>query len=473
MLICLLLSLVWILSSGKSTDPDIWWHLRNAEYLFQNHHLPNQDFYSFTAAGHAWMNHEWLAEIPFYLSWREGGQLGIWTVWVVLVLGIFLGLLYLCHRSSRNIKSSFIACSFCAFLAVVGFGPRMILFGYVYMIVLLIILERFRSEGQGPLWLLPLLFCLWVNTHGSWLIGLLVFGIVFAAGLIEGRWGRIESNAWNRSQLYRLVAAGTASVAALFINPFGWRLVLYPFQFASEQTLNVANIVEWASVNFHNSHGTVVLLLLAILFSEALFRNRSWALTELALLLFGLYLGLTYIRFLFLLALVAAPVLARILDFIPAYDPEIDKPLLNGIFIAGALLLAIHFFPPPSTAALQGDVDNDFPAQVLSYLRAHPPDGHLLNAYEWGGYLGWHDPDLKLFIDSRADIFEYSGVFQDYIDLRTLKDSNKILDKYQIRYVLFPPNEPLIYLLEHDPKWKLTYRDAVSVLFERKAQAAA
>src|SRR5437773_9399492 len=88
MLICLLMGLVWILSSGKGNDPDIWWHLRNAEYLFQTHQFPSYDMYSFTAAGVPWINHEWLAEIPFYLAWRAGGLAGMRTVWVVLVQAI-------------------------------------------------------------------------------------------------------------------------------------------------------------------------------------------------------------------------------------------------------------------------------------------------------------------------------------------------------------------------------------------------
>src|SRR5213594_1265337 len=90
----LLGSLIWILASGKANDPDIWWHLRNAEYLLQTHHLPNQDMYSFTVAGKAWMNHEWLAEIPFYLAWRANGLAGVTILWIVLVESIFLGLLY-------------------------------------------------------------------------------------------------------------------------------------------------------------------------------------------------------------------------------------------------------------------------------------------------------------------------------------------------------------------------------------------
>src|SRR5438552_18573868 len=77
MLAFLLGSLIWILAGGKNNDPDIWWHMRNAEYLIQTHHFPNQDMYSFTAEGDPWINHACLAEIPYYLAWRTGRFLSI------------------------------------------------------------------------------------------------------------------------------------------------------------------------------------------------------------------------------------------------------------------------------------------------------------------------------------------------------------------------------------------------------------
>jgi hypothetical protein len=117
----------------------------------------------------------------------------------------------------------------------------------------------------------------------------------------------------------------------------------------------------------------------------------------------------------------------------------------------------------------------------LGYLQAHPIDGNVLNYYLWGGYLEWHARTIKTFVDSRVDIFEYAGVFKDYLDLMgadlAQHRPDGILDKYQIRYVLFPPADSknplhtggeLVYTLQQDPHWKTIYKDKVSVLLERQ-----
>ncbi len=182
----LIISLDFMMASGGINDPDIWWHLRNAEYLFQHHRLPRYDLYSFTVAGQPWINHEWLSEVPFYLAWRAGGLVGIKSLAIVVIQLIFLGLLYLWYQESGNFKASVAACALATFLAKVSFGPRTILFGYAYLVVLLIILQQFRRKGNAPLWLIPPLFCLWINTHGSWSLGVIVFGIVAASGLVQG-----------------------------------------------------------------------------------------------------------------------------------------------------------------------------------------------------------------------------------------------------------------------------------------------
>jgi len=470
MLAFLLVTLEFIMTRGSVLDPDIWWHLRNAEYLFQHHQLPRADMYSFTVAGHPWINHEWLAEIPYYLAWRAGGLSGISAMMFATISLIFLGLLYLSYIETRHFKAAIVACSFLTFIASVSFGPRTILFGYLYLVLLLIILQRFRQRGSAPLWLIPPLFCLWANTHGSWSLGLIVFSIITAAGFVQGSWGRVDAERWTPSQMGKLVVTGLASIAALFVNPFGSRLVLYPLDMAFRQKLNISHVAEWVSVDFHDLRGKLVLALLLSLLVSALVRRTRWRLGEIALVLFALYSGLTYIRFLFLLAIVIAPVVTKILDFVPQYRPEADTPIINALVICLMVGSIIYYWP--RSPELQKSISERYPAEALVYLKAHPPNGNVLNFYLWGGYLGWKDRELEVFVDSRVDIFEYAGVLKDYLDLLGLEQSKAILDKYKIRYVLMPQpggysESSLTYVLEHDPEWKAIYSDKLSVFMER------
>ena len=470
MLAFLLVTLEFIMTRGSVLDPDIWWHLRNAEYLFQHHQLPRADMYSFTVAGHPWINHEWLAEIPYYLAWRAGGLSGINAMMFATISLIFLGLLYLSYIETRHFKAAMVACSFLTFIASVSFGPRTILFGYLYLVLLLIILQRFRQKGSAPLWLIPPLFCLWANTHGSWSLGLIVFSIITAAGFVQGSWGRVDAERWTPSQMGKLVVTGLASIAALFVNPFGSRLVLYPLDMAFRQKLNISHVAEWVSVDFHDLRGKLVLALVLSLLVSALVRRTRWRLGEIALVLFALYSGLTYIRFLFLLAIVIAPVVTKILDFVPQYRPEADTPIINALVICLMVGSIIYYWP--RSPELQKSISERYPAEALVYLKAHPPNGNVLNFYLWGGYLGWKDRELEVFVDSRVDIFEYAGVLKDYLDLLGLEQSKAILDKYKIRYVLMPQpggysESAMTYVLEHDPEWKAIYSDKLSVFMER------
>ena len=64
------------------------------------------------------------------------------------------------------------------------------------------------------------------------------------------------------------------------------------------------------------------------------YASAAGRLDELAFLLIGFYAAMTYSRFLFLAAIVLTPILAKELDFLPPYQPAIDKAWLNAVLIA-------------------------------------------------------------------------------------------------------------------------------------------
>ena len=268
----------------------------------------------------------------------------------------------------------------------------------------------------------------------------------------------------------------------MFINPFGWRLVFYPFDLAFKQKLNIAHVAEWVPVNFQDVRGKFVFALIVGMLLAALLRECKWNLGGILMLLFALHTAVTHTRFLVLLGIAVAPLAAKLLDFFPPYRPELDTPRANTAVILIMVGLMAYFWP--HNAQIQKAIAETYPTDAISYLKAHSVQSRVLNFYLWGGYLGWNDPNVKVFLDSRVDIFEYAGVLKDYLQLlgsdTLARQLNPILQKYNIRYVLFPPGNSanpnlagsgLIYLLQHDPNWIVAYQDKVCVLMERKMPA--
>ena len=446
-------------------DTDIWWHLRNAQYLVAHGRFPSVDSYSFTAAGSAWLDHSWLPELLYYSAYRTLGLRGLFVVFAITVVVLYIAIFSLCMKQTDDPLAAAVATIFGGLLAMVGFTPRAQNFGWLCFTAIFAILLRFRTARRAPLWLIPALFCLWINCHAGWPFGLLVFGIILGSGLVRHDTGQLAAAPWNTAEIRKLIVTLAASVAALFVNPFGYRLVFYPFEVAFRQKLNVAFGGEWASVNFNDPRGTFVMVGLGAVFVMALLGRKPWRIDDALLTGFVLYCGLTHIRFLLLAGIVLPPILAPQFGKISSYEPGHERPLLNATVIAVVLALLVFGFP--TSKVLDAQVDQFFPVGAVDYLKAHPQDGNMFNMYEYGGYLEWNLPQALTFIDSRTDIFEYKGVVKHYFDISTFNNSQEVLDSYHISYVLYPAATPLSYFLSKSPQWERIYGDNLAVIYRR------
>lgn len=459
-------ALILLVVPLTTSDPDIWWHLRNAQLMLQHHAFVRHDVFSFTVPGVPWIDHEWLSELPFYLGWQLLGFTGVYLVGAALVLLIFGAVLWLCLQASRSMVAATAATTVAAVLSIVSFGPRTLLFGWLLFCVQLILLEHLRQGRDRAALLLPPLYFLWINCHGSWLIGLAVLLLTVLAGQLNFRHESLYATRLSRAQNRSLLLALCGIVPALFCNPWGWRLVAYPFNFAFRQTLNVASIEEWRSLQFHSLRGGIVAAVVLLLIVRQLWRPRAWAVDEVLLFTGSLLAACLHERFLFLFALVSAPIAAR--SFQRTAEAE-QRP--HGSLVVNGLLMALIALSAATNfhrqAARQPALADSFPVAALPALDALPPGTRLFHEFNWGGYLLWNRPARPVFIDSRIDIFEYNGVFADYIDTVRIKNPLELLDRYRIDAVLFEQDTPLTYLLLRTPGWEITWQDTRTVLFRR------
>ena len=73
-----------------------------------------------------------------------------------------------------------------------------------------------------------------------------------------------------------------------------------------------------------------------------------------------------------------------------------------------------------------------------------------------------------MFIDGRADVYAWTGVFADYGRWATLRDDpNRLLYKYRIDFCLLSKGAPLARMMSYLPGWSERYSDSQSVIFAR------
>ena len=103
-----------------------------------------------------------------------------------------------------NSKAGFVASGILFLLAGLSFSLRPQMLGYLFLILTLIVLERFRQGHANAVWFLPAIMLLWVNTHGSWIIGMGIIFVYWMCGLVEFRAENLEARRWTQSQAARI-----------------------------------------------------------------------------------------------------------------------------------------------------------------------------------------------------------------------------------------------------------------------------
>jgi len=461
---CLIALLISLLVPLRIANTDIWYHLRNAEQMLVTHSFLRADTYTFTSAGAALLNHEWLAELPYYMGFKAFGLRGLAAVNVCILCLVFGGVYYLSCQRGADCSDAALLTSGGLLLSLYSCGPRMHNFGYLCLVVLLIALERFQKSGRG-LWILPPLFAIWINLHGSWVFGFVVVGICCVSGCMQKDRGRMVADPWTPVQFREVLAVTAVSAAALLVNPYGYRLVVYPFDLILRQQANLENVIEWKSVDFHTFYGKLALGMVFVVLGTAWFSEKRWTLRDVLLVSFALWVSLTHIRFLIFAAIVLVPVVAPRVQICPSYDRDRDHSWRNLAAAAGIIALLVWLFP--TSQRLQAIIDASFPRAALQYMEQNKITGNLFHAYGFGGYIEWNAPAIKTFADDRTDIFVYNGVFDDYLKAVAMQQPQEILDRYKIAYVLYSPGSPLSLSLERGARWKVIYADEVAMLFER------
>jgi hypothetical protein len=431
--------LVFALATVTKADPDLWGHLRFGRDMLETRHLSSGDLYSFTQ-DQPWLNHEWLSELLMAGAFVAGGTAGLVLLKATLLLGVFLVVWPAFRGVDFGARAAVVAA------LVLGTGSitktwRPQLWSLLGLAVLCRVLAEDRRRARR--WL-PLLFVLWANLHGGWLLGLGVLGLWVLASV----WTRRDRTAeW--IAIVAMCALGT------FCTPYGWSL----WAFVRHSVGTQYAITEWQPLwNTASADWLVWVPSAAVgLWSLAAGSDRLRRAAVLAALaLASLRLARVTPFFVTSAGLLIAPSLARQWPARTLPIAANERPFALVMFAAALTVFAWVVSASARCIEIAGSWAPDRLAVPL--LNSAGP-GRLVTSFNWGEYAIWHwGPSLQVSIDGRGEAYSDAR----FVEYRAVREGTAeglhTLNTWRAEYVWLPADSRRTrdwlashgYRIEHD-----------------------
>jgi hypothetical protein len=163
-------------ASALLADPNTGVHIRAGEWILSGHAIPRPDLFSFTLAGRAWCDWEWLSDILYALLFQVRGLSAIVAFHVVPLCLVSL-ILYRTARLRVGPTMAFAVTCLVVATTIIHWLARPHLFTWLFPGAFCFVLERADVTGDyRPLFALPVLMIPCVNLHPGFVVGLLVLG---------------------------------------------------------------------------------------------------------------------------------------------------------------------------------------------------------------------------------------------------------------------------------------------------------
>ncbi len=311
--------------SPNVADPDLWGHVQYGRDVLTDGFIAPTTTYSFTAEGYRWINHENLAEVLLACGADTVGPIGLSVakcLLSLLVIGLIVG--YALRQGVHLLTVCVVALVVSINLAFHwSMRPQTLTYTYFTLLIALLTycfhgwqhkwhLTRRRSETSEVsktsevcdesrgleyssrrlrwLWLAPILFFLWANTHGGFVAGFCIYTAYLVCRSIEalvtrGRagWGLVR-----RFALMVLVAG-----LATMINPYGPGLQRW---LVNAAIMPRPEITEWHAPAWFALE-SIKLWLIIGLFAVAMFASRrSRDFTHLVVMALALWQAIEHTR---------------------------------------------------------------------------------------------------------------------------------------------------------------------------------
>ena len=468
-------------------DVDLFWHLRLGLDLLTSGAFAEKPPYTWTFDA-PWPAFDWLSQLVMGGAFKIGGYLGLALGKAFLAIAIALCLYRAALlRANGNARAAGLALFLTIFLLAANFSSRPLFLAHCLLALEILILEEARSGRRWPLALLPPMFVLWGNLHGSWPFGLGPIAVFTAECLAPLRfkfWRPIALDAltptgsdagqdnppgdlierarrWVVSRAFvpanpLLALSGALAfvgcLLAQLCTPDPARFIARPFQWIGQNT--EVWMTEWAAVPA--DHPAFWLLWLAFgLIALALIRGRRpRSLIEVIFVALTFAMALAKFRLITCFAIPALPLLAGLLS--ERVSPEGFQNRRANAALACVSALLLGGVSCLNLARADELAEGVVPRSAVDALeQSGRSQERGFNYFDWGGYLVLRQ--IPTFVDGRLEPFEANGTLGDYMRVEHEADI-AWLENRGVTWILTRADLPLAQALLRRDGWSLAHK---------------
>ncbi len=430
----------WVIGLARLSDNSLFTHLATGRLILDGT-FPSSDPYSFTAAGEPWVVQSWLVSLIYATAERAGGAGAIQLV-AAAVSAAVAGLVWLLSAPAKTLIGRLITCAFVLGVGGVAWSQRPFLFGLLFLAIALL-----AAEGRvSPLVMLPV-FWLWVNSHGSFPLGLVAIAALLIGRRLDGGDASVEQRT--------LLWAGAGTLLGV-VGPLGLRALAFPVELLGRQE-TLSEIVEWQSPDF-SSNWTRLFLVQAMVAIVLVARRPSYRVAiPLVIFLAAALLGTRNIS---VASIVFVPGMAVGWVGVGRLTGDESGPVAK-IGVA-AVALVMVFTASVRLGEQHWDLSR-YPVDATVWLDqqgALGRDSRIVARERVGNFFHLvFGTDQAVFFDDRVDMYP-EPVVDDLLTLdRAQPGWSEVLDRWEAEAVLWERDTPLAQLLAADPAWRIPYVD--------------
>lgn len=428
---------LWLLlmTAGRSSffrDPGTFWHTTTGELILSDGFI-RSDPYTFTCGGQWWVPYQWLGEVVMAIAHRSGGFDAQLLGAATLLAATFAWLTARLLRTGLHPIAVGIVIGLGLAASASHFHVRPHLFTILCTAITFILLtdvDSGRSRFRQLLWLLPL-FVLWTNVHGGVLGGIATVGMVCVGWVIFWQLGFASPvSGWKQASFAVAVAIGCG--LAPFANPYGLDLI-YTWQIIMTEPALKTIIQEHRPVDVWEPYAWPILAF-AVVFGFVLAGvSRRELRTTWIVPVVWLVMAFDRIRHAPLFVVIGLAAMTAMWPHTrwarwlarnrPDYQKPIPEPsdpllrlplwsnvLIPAVVVVAVLLLQLARVQVPVVGSGWARLDPTYwPVELTQVLRENEPrpgdPNKLFNDYIDGGFVEYHAPGYRVFVDDRCEVF--------------------------------------------------------------------